>query len=472
MSDQHSYRARYQLHDPPISLAADECALVDIDITNVGELPWPHRGERRLALSYRWLDALGRLLPGEGPHAPLPRAVAPGEVVRLEVRIEPPERPGEHVLQVELVEEGVAWLSERGDEPLRLPVHVLPGDDRPRVCLVNGACRLHDAVSNHALEQLRFFHERGYRVLLLVGDIDERLPRELRRHICLVAPDALQDDTPPLAVRRAVTHFHGAELLIFHYASYYPLAEAIRLVGAGATILDYHGVTPPALWSGAQGADELDAGARLAALARFADHAHAHSAFARDELAATARIPADTISVFPYAVPLEAFRPGARDAALVARYGLEEGPGLLYVGRMAGNKRVVDLVRALPIVRARFPHARLLLVGDDKTPPYPQLVAEARREAEALGVGDAVIFTGQLPLDELVALYQTCDLFVTASRHEGFCIPVIEALACGTPVVGANATALPETIGPGGLTFPPGDHQALAEAVVALLIGR
>jgi glycosyltransferase involved in cell wall biosynthesis len=99
-------------------------------------------------------------------------------------------------------------------------------------------------------------------------------------------------------------------------------------------------------------------------------------------------------------------------------------------------------------------------------------VAEARREAEALGVDDAVIFTGQLPLDELVALYQTCDLFVTASRHEGFCIPVIEALACGTPVVGAHATALPETIGPGGLTFPPGDHQALAEAVVALLIGR
>ena len=464
-----AYRAHYSLPEPPAALAADECALLDVDITNIGVNEWPHRGARRLTLSYRWLDASGRLLPGEGPHAPLPRAVAPGETVRLEVRIEPPDRPGDHVLQVELVEEGVAWLSEGGDDPLRVPVRVLEGDGKPRVCLLNGACRLHDAVSNHALEQLRFFQERGYHALLLVGDIDERLPRDARRHICLVPPDALRDEAPGLDTRRAVAHFGNAELLIFHYASHYPLADAIRLVGSGTTILDYHGVTPPALWSGVQGAEELDANARLAALARYADHAHAHSAYARDELAAATRLPADSIRVFPYAVPLDAFRPGTPDASLMARYGLEGGPALLYVGRMAPNKRVVDLVRALPAIRARFPHARLLLVGDNKTPPYPQLVAEALAEAQVLGVADAVIFTGQLPLHELVALYQTCDLFVTASQHEGFCIPVIEALACGTPVVGAHATALPETIGEGGVTFPPSDVRALAEAVCELL---
>ncbi|MBC8075522.1 MAG: hypothetical protein H7Y32_05555, partial [Chloroflexales bacterium] len=98
------YRARYHLPEPPATIAIDDCALLDVDITNTGATPWPHSGARRITLSYRWLDALGRLLPSEGTQAPLPRTVAPNETVRLEVQIETPARPGEHTLQVELVE--------------------------------------------------------------------------------------------------------------------------------------------------------------------------------------------------------------------------------------------------------------------------------------------------------------------------------------------------------------------------------
>jgi glycosyltransferase involved in cell wall biosynthesis len=86
-----------------------------------------------------------------------------------------------------------------------------------------------------------------------------------------------------------------------------------------------------------------------------------------------------------------------------------------------------------------------------------------------LGVADGVIFAGQVPDGELTAHYQLADVFVTASIHEGFCIPVLEAMACGTPVVGARATALPETIGPAGLTFRPEDPTDLAEKVLAIL---
>jgi glycosyltransferase involved in cell wall biosynthesis len=114
----------------------------------------------------------------------------------------------------------------------------------------------------------------------------------------------------------------------------------------------------------------------------------------------------------------------------------------------------------------------LLLVGNASIGPYPRIVAQARRLAATLGVADGVIFAGQVPDGELVAHYQLADLFVTASVHEGFCIPVVEAMACGLPVVGARATALPETIGPAGLTFQPEDPADLAAKILTILAAR
>jgi glycosyltransferase involved in cell wall biosynthesis len=174
----------------------------------------------------------------------------------------------------------------------------------------------------------------------------------------------------------------------------------------------------------------------------------------------------------PYVVPLEGFQPGPRDPELVARYGLEGRPVLLYVGRMAGNKRIIDLVRALALISAQYPGTMLLLVGDDTATPYLRVVAEARAEAARLGCADQVIFTGPVDHDDLYRYYNTCDVYVTSSLHEGFCIPVIEAMACGRPVVGTQATALPETIGPAGLTFRPEDPRDLADKVLEILERR
>src|SRR5262245_12069892 len=142
---------------------------------------------------------------------------------------------------------------------------------------------------------------------------------------------------------------------------------------------------------------------------------------------------------------------------------------LLYVGRMAGNKRVIDLVRALPLIDARHPGAMLLLVGDDRVPAYAHVVAEARAEAARLGCADQVIFTGSVDHRQLHRYYNTCDIYVTSSLHEGFCIPIVEALACGKPAVGTHITALPETIGPAGLTFRPEDPADLAAKVLEIL---
>jgi glycosyltransferase involved in cell wall biosynthesis len=464
------YSVRYKLAAPaPTTLATNRALFLDVAVENAGDAPLPHEGPRPLTLACRWRAAHGAIAVGDSQHVALPRSLLSGERAVVELPAEPPARPGAYTLLVELVEEGVAWLSERGVAPLEVPVAVVEPPPAPRrVALVSNDVRLNDSLGNHLVEQLRFFAARGDDVLALVENIDERQPREVRAMCCRVRLADLQSaDVRPLA-RRGAAHFAASELCVVNYSTHYALAEAARLAG-GQVILDYHGVTPPELWGNMPGLEDLVRGQEGLKVARYADWAITHSSYTRDELVAATGFPPERVSVIPCVVPLESFRPGGRDAALVERYGLGAGPALLYVGRMAANKRVVDLVRALPAIRARFPHARLLLVGDKSTPPYNQVVGEATAEAEALGVAEAVTFTGQLPLGELVALYQTCELFVTASRHEGFCIPVVEALACGTPVVGARATALPETIGEGGLTFSPGDHLALAGAVCELL---
>jgi glycosyltransferase involved in cell wall biosynthesis len=256
---------------------------------------------------------------------------------------------------------------------------------------------------------------------------------------------------------------------VFNYSAYYSLAEAIRLVSHGVVVFDYHGVTAPQLWN-APGAEALIEGQRQIGLARYADYAIAHSDFTRDELLRTGAVDPRRVFQMAYVVPLERFRPGPRPAELAARYGLAaDQPVLLYVGRMADNKRILDLVRGLAHIRRHLPDAALLLVGDDRTTPYTQTVAQARQLASTLGVVGGVIFTGQVPDDELAAHYRLADVFVTASLHEGFCIPAVEAMACGLPVVGAHATALPDTIGPAGLTFRPEDPADLAAKVLALL---
>lgn len=460
--------AYHLLTPPPSGLYLGEALIVELEIRNTGVVPWLARGGHPVRLGYRWLDLAGTPVVADGGRADLPAPVPPGMSVRAEIRVESPPQAGRYVLQVELLEEGIDWFSRRGVPPLTLEVSFAP-PTATRVTILNGNVVARDAVGSHVTAQLETLRAAGYHTLVITGFVDHRLPAAVRRSMVMVEPDHLHRRISPAAAA-AADHLHQSDVVIVNYSSYYDLVELIREIRRGVVIFDYHGVTPPELW-GAEwpGYQDLVRGRNNLALVRYADYAIGHSQFTCDELIATGLIAPERVILMPYAVVETSGYAGAPDPAVVERFALTGRHILLYVGRIARNKRVHELVEALPIILERHPDTQLLIVGDDQAPAYRAYADEVRDRAVELGVADHVRFTGQVDDATLEELYRACTVFVTASIHEGFCMPVVEAMARGRPVVAADATALPHTLGGAGLLFPPGDHRALAEQVCRLL---
>jgi glycosyltransferase involved in cell wall biosynthesis len=139
------------------------------------------------------------------------------------------------------------------------------------------------------------------------------------------------------------------------------------------------------------------------------------------------------------------------------------GADWVFVGRVAPNKAHHDLVKAFACYRRWFDgNARLWLVGGESSALYR---AALGRLVDDAGLASAVTFTGSVSDAQLGAYYEAADAFVCASRHEGFCVPVLEAMAHGVPVIARAATAVPETVGAAGVLVPedaPVTHLAAA----------
>ncbi len=131
----------------------------------------------------------------------------------------------------------------------------------------------------------------------------------------------------------------------------------------------------------------------------------------------------------------------------------------LYVGRADPYKNLDGLLRAFAKIHGELPFPLKLVMAGPRDDRYPEAPALARE----LGVADQVVWTGYLSDSELVHHYQQADLLVLPSRYEGFGLPVVEAMACGTPVVCSTAAALREIAGTAALFAEPDDISGLAQ---------
>ncbi|HEX8071529.1 MAG TPA: glycosyltransferase family 1 protein [Pyrinomonadaceae bacterium] len=201
--------------------------------------------------------------------------------------------------------------------------------------------------------------------------------------------------------------------------------------------------------------------------ARSAAHVIAPSEFTARDLISTYRLAPERVSVVPLAAAAH-FAPAAAEEVerVRRRYGLR-GAYFLAVGSIQPRKNLARLVRAYAALRAARPHAKLpplVLVGKKAW-----LYEDTVRAVAASGTSADVLLPGYVPEADLPALYTGALCFVYPSYFEGFGLPPLEAMRCGTPVIAGDRTSLPEVVGDAGLLVDPFDEQALAAALARLL---
>jgi glycosyltransferase involved in cell wall biosynthesis len=231
-----------------------------------------------------------------------------------------------------------------------------------------------------------------------------------------------------------------------------------------AKLLNYHNITPATLldgWEPAVGHEVSLGRSQVSRVAAECRLAIADSVFNQEELvdvgfAHTAVVPL-LIDMTAAAHPDPALSQRLADAKSAG------GPDFLFVGKVSPHKAQHDLVKMLSVYRRLYDaRARLHLVGTPLGKTYGPALSAFISE---LGLSDAVSITGSVSAEELESYYRGADVFVCASEHEGFCVPLVEAMGHGLPIVAYAVTAVPETVADAGLLLRSKEPLAFAASV-------
>ena len=171
------------------------------------------------------------------------------------------------------------------------------------------------------------------------------------------------------------------------------------------------------------------------------------------------------LRLIPEAVDHELFRPGDRAEArrrLAQRHAIDR-PFVLFVSSLWPYKNCDGLLRAFALARPDLGAHRLVVVGPGRDKTY---VGELRALADELGIADDVSWVGGVPLEETVDFYRAADVFVYPSHNETFGLTILEAMACGCPVVTSDRSAMPETAGGAAVLADPDDPSSIAAAIL------
>lgn len=267
---------------------------------------------------------------------------------------------------------------------------------------------------------------------------------------------------PDLAMRvRPISRFRdeASAVTLLRYSIWSAAAEHALGVARERLAVWYHNITPSELLSAVNPhvATLCERGRRaLPTVAAAAAFMIADSWFNSEELRAAG---AEHVAVVPLLLDL----PKARPMAIPA-----PSHTILTVGRVVPNKRIEDGIRAVALLRRRhLPEARLVVVGS--AVGFERYREALEAFAAKLGVAGAVVFAGQVADEDRDRWYRQAGAYLCTSEHEGFCAPLVEALAHGVPIVARAAAAVPETVGSAGLLLPGPNAPLVAEALNAVL---
>ena len=311
-----------------------------------------------------------------------------------------------------------------------------------RVIQITSSLSYGDGVSNDCIAIKRVLEDAGYETELYAEVISPRVPEGTAR--LMDGIETTQEDI-------IVYHLSIGTDWNFKLASL-----------KGKKVIRYHNITPPAFFDGYNQRAKEDClfglfGARY--LADKMDYGIVDSSYNRQDLQ-NMGYQCD-IAVVPVVVPFNDYDQ-TPDEKTVAQYS-DGRTNIIFVGRIAPNKCQEDVIKTFYLYKKFYdPTARLILVGSYQGMEtyYEQLQAYVKE----LGVQD-VIFTGHIPFNQILAFYRTANLFLCMSEHEGFCIPLLEAMYFQVPIIAADYAAVGETLGNAGILLPEKDFMLAAGAM-------
>jgi len=295
-----------------------------------------------------------------------------------------------------------------------------------------------------------------------IGDSARRV-RQLLRQLghssevyAIEIEPALNDDVLPFDDPGAMR----GDVTIFHYGIQSPMTAAFQAL-SGRRVLQYHNVTPAeffAPWDSGLFLLATRGREELAALIGYTDVALGASDYNRRELE---QMGFTRTGVLPVAVDTSRVTAHTRRPALEAV--LDDGLlNFLFVGRIVPNKKIEDHIRLAAFYSRHLDAGcRFIFVG--RSDVVPRYYAAIRALIARQGLrSDRVIFTGAVSDEELAIYYQYADVYISLSEHEGFCVPLVESMAAGVPVLAYAAAAVPDTLGGAGVQFAPKDLEFVA----------
>lgn len=308
-----------------------------------------------------------------------------------------------------------------------------------------------DAVSNDAIAIKNVLESMGFRTQIYAENIDSRLKKGTAS-IIEKMPTLKKDD-----------------VIIYHKA--YGTELSFRLPEYPCRkILRYHNITPPrffneyspaTVWGTSYGLDGVEY------LADKVDYCLAVSEFNKQDLLNMGY--KCKIDVLPILIPFRDYdkTPSSR---VIQKYN-DDYINILFTGRISPNKKQEDIIKAFYYYNKYInPKSRLFLVGNFNG--MEKYYDRLNRYVEALRLTNSVHFTGHIKFDEILAYYKTADLFLCMSEHEGFGVPLAEAMYFNIPIVAYAAAAVPSTLGGSGVLLEKKDPKLTAEVMNVVLCDR
>jgi len=308
-----------------------------------------------------------------------------------------------------------------------------------------------DAVGNDTIALKHLLQELGYKTAIYAENIDYRIDKHIVGHYT------------------ALPQLEQQDIIIYHFSTGSAVMERILRAQTCRKIMIYHNITPATFFQGYNDdlASLVQAGRDdLTKLRNLFDLCIADSHFNKQDLELAGY--ACPIVVLPILVPFGDYDQKPNEE-LLKRYKNDGYTNILFVGRVVPNKKQEDIIKAFAYYRRTInDKVRLFIVGS-----YAGMevyFSRLRRYVEALGINAKnIIFTGHTSFADILAYYRIADIFLCLSEHEGFCVPLVEAMKFNVPIIAYAAGAVPETLNGAGILI---DKKHKSSAIIANVIDK